>query len=188
MARAAGDQRRLRTPGPSYPGRSLVASAELIQLGEQIASLHRRRIEDAPGSGGPPPLRRGQPTVKRLPDHGGDRCTALPRESANPLVALIVDENLQPVRQHTHTLACACRTCPWTRLIPAAVRAGRRPAAFQRRLRFSCGMSIAKITRCGGSFGSSPRCRRPYVGGGIGTPWTPALAAGRTAPKHFLQD
>ena len=84
-----------------------MTSAELIQFGEQIANLHRRRIEDAPGRGGSPPLCRRQATVERLPDHGGDRCTALPRESANPLVALIVDENLQPVRQHAHTLACA---------------------------------------------------------------------------------
>jgi hypothetical protein len=71
-----------------------VTSAELIQFGEQIANLHRRRIEDAPGRGGSPPLRRRQATVECLPDHGGDRCTALPREGANPLVALIVDENL----------------------------------------------------------------------------------------------
>ena len=85
-----------------------MTSAELVQFGEQIANLHRRSIEDAPGRGGSPPLRRRQATVKRLPDHGGDRCTALPRESADPLVALIVDENLQPVRQHAHTLACAC--------------------------------------------------------------------------------
>ena len=84
-----------------------MTSAEFVQFGEQIANLHRCRIEDAPGSGGSPPLRRGQATVERLPDYGGDRCTALPRESANPLVALIVDENLQPVRQHAHTLACS---------------------------------------------------------------------------------
>lgn len=84
-----------------------MTSAELIQFGEQIANLHRRRIEDAPGRGGSPPLCRRQATVERFPDHGGDRCTALPRESANPFVALIVDENLQPVRQHAHTLACA---------------------------------------------------------------------------------
>lgn len=84
-----------------------MTSAELVQFGEQIADLHRRRIEDAPGSGGSPPLRRGQATVERLPDYGGDGCTTLLRESANPLVALIVDENLQPVRQHAHTLACA---------------------------------------------------------------------------------
>jgi hypothetical protein len=84
-----------------------VTSAELIQFGEQIANLHRRRIENAPGRRGSPALRRRQATVERFPDHGGDRCTALPRESADPLVALIVDENLQPVRQHAHTLACA---------------------------------------------------------------------------------
>lgn len=71
-----------------------MASAELIKLGEQIADLHRCRFEDAPGRGGSPLLRRGQATVERFPDYGGDRCTALPRESANPLVALIVDENL----------------------------------------------------------------------------------------------
>ena len=85
-----------------------MTSAKFIQFGEQIANLHWCRIEDAPGSGGSPPLRRGQATVKRLPDYGGDGCTALPRQSANPLVALIVDENLQPMRQHAHTLACAC--------------------------------------------------------------------------------
>lgn len=85
-----------------------MTSAEFIQFGEQIANLHRCRIEDAPGSGSSPLLRRGQATVERLPDDGGDRCTALPRKRANPLVALIVDEYLQPVRQHTHTLACAC--------------------------------------------------------------------------------
>src|SRR5450755_1495430 len=107
MARATGDRRRPHRPGPSCQGRSRVTSAELIQFGEQIANLHRRRIEDAPSRGGSPPLRRRQATVERLPDHAGDRCTALPRESANPLVALIVDENLQPVRQHAHTLACA---------------------------------------------------------------------------------
>jgi len=90
-----------------------VTSAELIQFGEQIANLHRRRIEDAPGRGGSPSLRRRQATVECLPDHGGDRCTALPRESANPLVALIVDENLQPVRQHAHTLACAYGAGDW---------------------------------------------------------------------------
>jgi hypothetical protein len=73
-----------------------VASAELIQLVEQIASLLWCRTEDAPGRGGSPLLRRGQATVKRLPNYGGDRCTALPRESANPLVTLVVDENLQP--------------------------------------------------------------------------------------------
>ena len=84
-----------------------MTSMEFIQFGEQIANLHRCRIEDAPGSGGSPSLRRGQAAVERLADYGGDGCTALPRESANPLVALIVDENLQPVRQHTHTLACA---------------------------------------------------------------------------------
>ena len=83
-----------------------MASAEFIQFGEQIANLHGCRIQDAAGSGGSPLLRRGQATVERLPDYGGDRRTALPRESANPLVTLIVDENLQSVRQHTHTLAC----------------------------------------------------------------------------------
>ena len=83
-----------------------MASAQFVQFGEQIADLHRCRIEDAPGSGRPSPLRRGQATVERLSDYGGDRCTALPRESADPLVALIIDEDLQPVRQHTHTLAC----------------------------------------------------------------------------------
>ena len=86
-----------------------MAPAELIQLGEQIANLHRCRIEDALGSGGPPALRCGQAAVERLADDGGDRCTALPRECANPLVTFIVDENLQPVRQHAHTLACAYR-------------------------------------------------------------------------------
>jgi len=96
-----------------------VTSAELVQFGEQIANLHRRRIQDAPGRGGSPPLRRGQATVERLPDHGGDRCAALPRESANPLVALIVDENLQPVRQHAHTLACAYVAGDW---VPCAGR------------------------------------------------------------------
>jgi hypothetical protein len=47
--------------------------------------------------------------VSRSPTSIGcsDRCTALPGESANPLVALVIDENLQPVRQHAHTLACA---------------------------------------------------------------------------------
>ena len=96
-----------------------MTSAEFIQVGEQIANLHRCRIEDAPGSGGSPPLRRGQATVERLPDYGGDGCTALPRERANPLVALIVDENLQPVRQHTHTLACAYGAGGW---VPCAGR------------------------------------------------------------------
>ena len=90
-----------------------MTSAWLIQFGEQIANLHRRSIEDAPGRGGSPPLRRRQATVERLPDHGGDRCTALPRESADPLVALIVDENLQPMRQHAHTLACAYGAGDW---------------------------------------------------------------------------
>ena len=98
-----------------------MTSAEFIQFGQQIANLHRRRIEDAPGRGGSPALRRRQATVERLPDYGGDRCTALPRESANPLVALIVDENLQPVRQHAHTLACAYgadrRCCRLTRIL-----------------------------------------------------------------------
>ena len=85
-----------------------MTSAEFIQFGEQMANLHRCRAEDAPGGGGSPLLRRGQAAVERLPDDGGDRCTALPRKRANPLVALIVDEYLQPVGQHTHTLACAC--------------------------------------------------------------------------------
>ncbi len=67
-----------------------------------------RRIQDAPGSSGSPASRRGQTAVEGLPDDSGDRRAALPRERANALVALIVDENLQPVRQHTHTLACAC--------------------------------------------------------------------------------
>ena len=71
-----------------------MASAELIQFSEQVANLHWRCIENTPGSSGSPPLRRGQATVERLPDYGGDRCTALPRKSANPLVALIVNENL----------------------------------------------------------------------------------------------
>lgn len=97
-----------------------MASAERIQLGEQVASLHRSGIEDAPGSGGSPLLRRRQATVKRLPDHGGDRRTALPRESTDPLVALIVDENLQPMGQHAHTLACT----------PVAGSAPLAPSAF----------------------------------------------------------
>ena len=83
-----------------------MSPAELVQLGEKVANLHGRCVKDAPGSGGPPALCCGQATVKRFPDHAGDRCTALPRDRANPLVTLIVDENLQPVRQHTHTLAC----------------------------------------------------------------------------------
>ena len=61
-----------------------MTSAELIQFGEQIANLHRGRIEDAPGRGGSPPLRHRQATIERLPDYGGDRCTALPREPARP--------------------------------------------------------------------------------------------------------
>ena len=80
--------------------------AEFIQLGEKVANLHGRRVKDTPRSGGPPALCSGQATVKRLADHVGDRCAALPRDRANPLVTLIVDENLQPMRQHTHTLAC----------------------------------------------------------------------------------
>ena len=85
-----------------------MTSAEFIELGQQIVNLHRRRVEDAPGCGGASPLRSGQATIERLPDNGGDGCAALPRQSAHPLVAFIVDENLQPVRQHAHTLACAC--------------------------------------------------------------------------------
>jgi hypothetical protein len=83
-----------------------VSPAELIQFAEKVADLHGRCRKDTPGSGRPPALRCGQATVKRFPDHVGDRCTALPRDRANPLVTLIVDENLQPMRQHTHTLAC----------------------------------------------------------------------------------
>jgi hypothetical protein len=101
-----------------------VTSAKFIQFGEQIANLHR-----------------WQATVERLPDHGGDRCTALPRECANPLVTLIVDENLQPVRQHAHTLACAYNagTGFWYGLAPAgrpfvlAVRPGRQSPPGRRR-------------------------------------------------------
>ena len=93
-----------------------MTSAKFIQFGEQIANLHRCRIEDAPGSGGSPPLRRGQATVERLPDHGGDRCTPLPRDSANPLIALIVNENLQPVGKHAHTLTCTCSVVPQAQL------------------------------------------------------------------------
>ncbi len=84
-----------------------MTSAELIQLGEQIAYRYRCRIKDAPARGTSPPLRRRQAPVKRLADNGRDRCTTLPREGVNPLVALIVDKNLQPVRQYAHTLACA---------------------------------------------------------------------------------
>ena len=80
--------------------------AEFIQFGGKVANLHWHCIKDTPGGGGPPALRCGQATVKRLPDHVGDRCTALPRDRANPLVTLVVDEDLQPMRQHTHTLAC----------------------------------------------------------------------------------
>jgi len=83
-----------------------VSPAELIQFGEKVADLHGRRSKDAPGSGGPPALCGGQAAVKRFPDHIGDRCTALPCDRANPLVTLIVDENLQPMCQHAHTLAC----------------------------------------------------------------------------------
>ncbi len=80
--------------------------AELIQFGEKVANLHGRCVKDSPGSGGPPALCCGQATVKRFPDYVGDRCTALPCDRANPLVTFIVDENLQPMGQHTHTLAC----------------------------------------------------------------------------------
>ena len=73
-----------------------MSSAELIQFGEKAANLHGCRVEDAPGCGGPPGLCCGQATVKRLADHAGDRCTALPCDRANPLVTLIIDENLQP--------------------------------------------------------------------------------------------
>jgi hypothetical protein len=83
-----------------------VSPPELIQFGDKVADLHGRCSKDTPGSGGPPALCCGQATVKRFPDHVGDRCTALPRDRTNPLVTLIVDENLQPMRQHTHTLAC----------------------------------------------------------------------------------
>lgn len=96
-----------------------MTSAEFIQFGEQIANLHRCRIEDAPGRSGSPPLRCRQATVERFPNYGGDGCTALPRESANPLVALIVDENLQPVRQHAHTLACTYVTEPDSQAVGA---------------------------------------------------------------------
>ncbi len=81
--------------------------AELIQLDEQIIYWHRRRSKDATGRGAAPPLRSGQTTVERLADNGRNRCTTLLRERPNPLVALVVDKNLQPVREHTHTLACA---------------------------------------------------------------------------------
>lgn len=80
--------------------------AEFIQFGEKVANLHGCCIEDSPGSGGPPALCCGQTPVKRLADHVGDRCTALPCDRANSLVTLIVYEDLQPMRQHTHTLAC----------------------------------------------------------------------------------
>lgn len=85
-----------------------MASAQLIQFSEQITDLHGGRVKDTPRGSGPPPLRRGQATIKRFPDHRGDRGTTLPRESTNPLVALIIDEDLQPARQHAHTLACTC--------------------------------------------------------------------------------
>ncbi len=75
-----------------------MTSAELIQFGQQAVHLHRWRFEDTPGSGSSPPLRRGQATVERLPDNRCDRGTALAGESSDALVALIVDENLQPVR------------------------------------------------------------------------------------------
>jgi NADPH:quinone reductase-like Zn-dependent oxidoreductase len=102
-----------------YQGRSRGPPAELIQFGEKVADLHGRCVKDPPGSGGPPALCCGQATVKRLSDYVGDRCTALPCDRANPLVTLIVDENLQPMRQHTHTLACtysdtgSTRTAEW---------------------------------------------------------------------------
>jgi len=83
-----------------------VPPAEVIQFGEKIADLHGCCGEDAPGSGGPPTLCCGQTAVKRLADHVGDRCTALPCDRADPLIALVVDEDLQPMRQYTHTLAC----------------------------------------------------------------------------------
>lgn len=84
-----------------------MSPAKFIKLGEKVANLHRCRIKDTPGSGSPPALCSGQATVKRLADHVGDRCTALSCDRANPLVTLIVNENLKPMRQHTHTLACA---------------------------------------------------------------------------------
>jgi hypothetical protein len=90
---------------------------EVVQFGEKVANLHRCRIKDTPGSGRPPALCYGQATVKRLADHVSDRCTALACDRANPLVTLIVDENLQPMRQHTHTLACTYGVL-WTALRP----------------------------------------------------------------------
>ncbi len=87
-----------------------MAPAELIQFGEKAADLHRGCIKDAAGSSGPPALCCRQAAVKRLTDHIGDRCTALPGDRAHPLVTLIVDENLQAMRQHTHTLACTCNS------------------------------------------------------------------------------
>jgi hypothetical protein len=137
-----------------------VTSAKFIQFGEQIANLHRCRIEDAPGSGRSPPLRRGQATVECLPDHRGDRCTALPRERANPLVTLLVDENLQPVRQHTHTLACAynagtgflCRFAPAGRPFVLAVRPRRQSPPGRCRA-----LGIADTTRYHGAMAMTLR-------------------------------
>jgi hypothetical protein len=80
--------------------------AELVQLSEEIAGFHGSRAEDAPRRRGPPALSSGQATVQSLADDAGDRRTALLRNRANPLVPFLIEEDLQPVRQHTHTLAC----------------------------------------------------------------------------------
>jgi hypothetical protein len=85
-----------------------VASPQIVQLGKQIRDRHRLRGENPPGRRRSPPLCRGQPPVDRFPDHGGDGGPALAGEGVHSLVTLVIEEELQPVSQHTHTLACAC--------------------------------------------------------------------------------
>ena len=92
-------------------------AAELIQFAEKVTDLHGCCVENPPGSSSPSLLCRSQATVESRTDDTGDRCPALACDRANPLVTLIIDEDVQPMRHHAHTLAC-----PY---LQAGVRQGR---------------------------------------------------------------
>lgn len=83
-------------------------SAKLFELGAQsggIGDRHVGRVEQRSRGSSTARLARGQAPVDGLANNGCNGNPALARSSRNTLVALVIEEDLQPMSIDAHTLA-----------------------------------------------------------------------------------